>query len=82
LSFASILLASLFVVISVIFINNIFEIILLRKEMEYNRMRAKMEVAKVEAELEALKSQIDPHFIFNSLNTFIPITGTTERKIV
>ena len=70
LSHSSILLASLFVVISVIFINNIFEIILLRKEMEYNRMRAqKMEVAKVEAELEALKSQIDPHFIFNSLNT-------------
>jgi len=66
----AILLASLFVVISVLFINNIFEIILLRKEMEYNRMRAqKMEVAKVEAELEALKSQIDPHFIFNSLNT-------------
>ena len=70
LSHSSIFVASLFVVISVIFINNIFEIILLRKEMEYNRMRAqKMEVAKVEAELEALKSQIDPHFIFNSLNT-------------
>jgi sensor histidine kinase YesM len=66
----AILLASIFVVISVLFINNIFEIILLRKEMEYNRSRAqKMEVAKVEAELEALKSQIDPHFIFNSLNT-------------
>ena len=70
LSHTSIMLASLFVVISVILINNVFEIILLRKEMEYNRMRAqKMEVAKVEAELEALKSQIDPHFIFNSLNT-------------
>jgi sensor histidine kinase YesM len=67
---SSILLASVLVVISVIFINNIFEIILLRKEMEFNRMRAqKMEIAKVEAELEALKSQIDPHFIFNSLNT-------------
>ena len=70
LSHASILIASVFVVISIVFINNVFEIILLRKEMEYNRMRAqKMEVAKVEAELEALKSQIDPHFIFNSLNT-------------
>jgi len=70
LDHTGILLGTLFVVISVLFINNLFEIILLRREMEYNRVRAqKMEIAKVEAELEALKSQIDPHFIFNSLNT-------------
>ncbi len=30
---------------------------------------AQLARAKVEAELEALKNQIDPHFIFNSLNT-------------
>ncbi len=66
----AILLASLFVIITILFVNNIFEIILLRREMEFNRLRAeKMESAKVEAELEALKTQIDPHFIFNSLNT-------------
>lgn len=70
LNSTSILLASLFVIITVLFVNNIFEIVLLRREMEYNRLRAeKMENAKVEAELEALKTQIDPHFIFNSLNT-------------
>lgn len=64
------LLASLCTIITILFINNLFEIILLRKEMEINRVRAdKMENAKVEAELEALKTQIDPHFIFNSLNT-------------
>ena len=66
----AIFLAALCVIIVVLFINNLFEIILLRREMEFNRLRAeKMESAKVEAELEALKTQIDPHFIFNSLNT-------------
>lgn len=66
----AIMLASLFVIIAILFINNLFEIILLRREMEFTRMSArKMETAKVEAELEALKTQLDPHFIFNSLNT-------------
>lgn len=70
LDITAILLASLFVIITILFINNLFEIIRLRREMEYTRMRArKMESAKVEAELEALKTQLDPHFIFNSLNT-------------
>jgi len=46
------------------------EIIFLNREREYNLTRAEqLNVAKAQAELEALKNQIDPHFIFNSLNT-------------
>jgi LytS/YehU family sensor histidine kinase len=52
------------------FITNIYEILFLNLEKEYNESRVEqLNVAKAQAELEALKNQIDPHFIFNSLNT-------------
>jgi sensor histidine kinase YesM len=58
------------VVITACFIANIYEILFLNLEKELNESRVQqLNVAKVQAELEALKNQIDPHFIFNSLNT-------------
>ncbi|PWT76892.1 MAG: histidine kinase [Bacteroidetes bacterium] len=60
----------LIIVIAACFITNIYEIIYLNQEREYNLTRAEqLNIAKAQAELEALKNQIDPHFIFNSLNT-------------
>lgn len=62
--------AVLIIIISACFITNIYEIIFLNLEKEYNESRVEqLNVAKAQAELEALKNQIDPHFIFNSLNT-------------
>ncbi len=61
---------SLIIIIVACFIMNIYEIIFLNREREYNLTRAEqLNIAKAQAELEALKNQIDPHFIFNSLNT-------------
>jgi sensor histidine kinase YesM len=60
----------LVIIIAACFITNIYEIIFLNMEKEYNESRVEqLNVAKAQAELEALKNQIDPHFIFNSLNT-------------
>jgi len=62
--------STLIILICVIFISHVYETVFLVKEAETEKVqRAQIEQAKAEAELEALKNQIDPHFIFNSLNT-------------
>jgi sensor histidine kinase YesM len=65
-----ILNTTLIIIIAACFITNIYEILWLTREREYNQSRVEqLNIAKAQAELEALKNQIDPHFIFNSLNT-------------
>lgn len=62
--------SSLIIMICVIFITHVYETVFLVKESESEILKnEQLERAKAEAELEALKNQIDPHFIFNSLNT-------------
>lgn len=62
--------STLIIMICVLFIVHVYETVFLVKEAESEKVqRAELAKAKAEAELEALKVQIDPHFIFNSLNT-------------
>ncbi len=62
--------STLIILIAVLFITHIYETVFLVKESESEMIKSEqLERAKAEAELEALKNQIDPHFIFNSLNT-------------
>jgi sensor histidine kinase YesM len=69
-NWAPVINTSLVIIVLACFITNIYEIIFLNQEREYNLTRAEqLNIAKAQAELEALKNQIDPHFIFNSLNT-------------
>ncbi len=61
---------TLVIMICVLFITHIYETVFLVREAENEKLKKEqLERARAEAELEALKNQIDPHFIFNSLNT-------------
>lgn len=73
--------ATLIIMICVIFITHVYETVFLVKDTESEMVRnEQLERAKAEAELEALKNQIDPHFIFNSLNTLSHLITDNPAK--
>jgi hypothetical protein len=79
----TILIVTLVIVISVLFITHVYETVFMVKEQQHEQTKnAQLERAKAEAELEALKNQIDPHFMFNSLNSLsYLITSDTKKAL-
>ncbi len=68
-------------VICVIFITHAYETVFLIKQRESDKIKSeKLERAKIQAELEALKNQIDPHFMFNSLNNLAHLIDQSPSK--
>jgi hypothetical protein len=66
----TIVIVSLINVICVLFITHVYETVFMVKEQQNEQLKnAELQRAKAEAELAALKNQVDPHFMFNSLNT-------------
>ncbi|NUN68766.1 MAG: histidine kinase [Bacteroidetes bacterium] len=68
-------------VVCVVFITHTYETVFLIKSWGTDRSKSEeLAKAKMEAELEALKNQIDPHFLFNSLNTLSHLIGQDPQK--
>lgn len=66
----TILVVTLVNVICVLFVTHVYETVFMMKEQQNEQVKnAELSKAKAEAELNALKNQVDPHFMFNSLNT-------------
>lgn len=64
-------------VICVVFITHVYETVYLIQQREDDMLRVeRLERARAESELEALRSQIDPHFMFNTLNTLAHLIET------
>jgi LytS/YehU family sensor histidine kinase len=73
--------STLIIMVCVLFITHVYETVFLVKESEGEMLRNEQLVrAKAEAELQVLKNQIDPHFMFNSLNTLSYLIDENPKK--
>jgi sensor histidine kinase YesM len=68
-------------VICVLFVTHVYETVFMVKEQQGEQLKnAELSRAKAEAELAALKNQVDPHFMFNSLNSLSYLISTDRQK--
>jgi hypothetical protein len=68
-------------VICVFFVTHVYETVFLIKERESDRVRvAELDRARAEAELAAFLAQVDPHFMFNALNTLSTLVEVDPRR--
>lgn len=74
-------LSALLITIAVFFLVNVYETVFAVRDMAADKInKEQLERARAEAELEALKNQVDPHFIFNSLNTLSHLIDENPAK--
>ena len=73
--------ATLVNVVCVVFVAHVYETVFLIKERSGDMLQLeRVERARVQAQLDALRNQIDPHFLFNSLNTLSYLIDDEPEK--
>ena len=71
----------LFGLVVTLFVSLIFHAIFFYKALTEKKVKEQQIVAKTEtAKYESLKSQIDPHFLFNSLNVLTSLIGENPKQ--
>ncbi|MEP7143193.1 MAG: histidine kinase [Ferruginibacter sp.] len=74
-------LSAIIITCAVFFLVNVYETVFAVRDIAADKInKEQLERARAEAELEALKNQIDPHFIFNSLNTLSHLIENNPAK--
>lgn len=64
-----------------LFVSHAYETMFLVRERESDLMRVeRLERARLQSELGALKAQVDPHFLFNSLNTLGHLISSDAQR--
>lgn len=66
-----------------LFVTAIYEIIYIQSKLERSNLeREQLSRAHIQSQLDGLKSQIQPHFLFNSLNTLAGLIPQDENRAV
>lgn len=68
----------LFIIAAIFFIVIMFLLLLRQKNLKSARLKKDMEFELVKSNLKTLRSQMNPHFIFNSLNSIQGLVNTNE----
>jgi sensor histidine kinase YesM len=80
-NWATIYVVVLINVICVLFVTHVYETVFMLREQQGELIKnAELSKAKAEAELSSLKHQIDPHFMFNSLNSLSYLIATDTQR--
>jgi hypothetical protein len=68
-------------VMFVVVIAHVYETLFMFRYWEHDRLsRERLERARLQAELDALQRDVDPHFLYNSLNSLLQLIETKPQR--